>query len=466
MRSGQLWNFSGRTNGKTYALIGIIAFAVKSNIDRIVATYFFRHQWNVLSYWFPFPAKLGPVTLRGGDLKLSLTLLAISVPFIYLGVCQTVRRLSDCRWPLWLSVFFFVPFVNVLFFAVLCFVPSDPAVRTQQESVSGVEWFTGGWTESKKLKPAILSILTTTVLGVALAVLATNYPADYGWGLFVGMPFCLGLFSGLMYSYNSPRRFSECLSVAVLPVILLGAGLMLLAFEGILCLVMAAPIGLGLAALGGLVAYAVQEGRWKLRGRPAVMGVVLLITPMWMQLDPWLQGEPPVHTVQSSIEINAPPEIVWQKVVAFSEIPSERELIFHTGIAYPLRAAIVGRGPGAIRLCEFSTGAFVEPIEVWDEPKLLQFSVAENPAPLEELTPYRHIEPPHLKGYFVSKKGQFELTRLAGNRTRLTGTTWYTDNLWPAAYWQVWSDYIVHHIHLRVLQHIQMDAENREISTR
>jgi hypothetical protein len=152
---------------------------------------------------------------------------------------------------------------------------------------------------------------------------------------------------------------------------------------------------------------------------------------------------------------------VWEKVIAFSEIPSEREFLFHTGIAYPLRATILGYGPGAIRRCEFSTGAFVEPIEVWDAPKLLQFSVAENPAPLEEMTPYHHIEPPHLKGYFVSKKGQFELTRLEGNRTRLTGTTWYTDKIWPAGYWQVWSDYIVHHIHLRVLRHIQEEAEGR-----
>jgi hypothetical protein len=67
-----------------------------------------------------------------------------------------------------------------------------------------------------------------------------------------------------------------------------------------------------------------------------------------------------------------------------------------------------------------------------------------------------------LKGYFVSKKGQFELALLEGSRTRLTGTTWYTDNVWPGVYWKVWSDYIVHHIHLRVLRHIQVQAEGRE----
>jgi len=112
-----------------------------------------------------------------------------------------------------------------------------------------------------------------------------------------------------------------------------------------------------------------------------------------------------------------------------------------------------------VRRCEFSTGTFVEPIEVWDEPRLLRFSVTENPAPMEELTPYHHIETPHLRGYFVSHEGQFKLTPLPGNRTRLTGTTWYTDRVWPSAYWQIWSDYIIHHIHLRVLRHIQSESE-------
>jgi len=42
MGLSQLWSFSGRTDRKTYALIGVIAFAIKSNIDRIVATYDLR----------------------------------------------------------------------------------------------------------------------------------------------------------------------------------------------------------------------------------------------------------------------------------------------------------------------------------------------------------------------------------------------------------------------------------------
>ena len=52
---------------------------------------------------------------------------------------------------------------------------------------------------------------------------------------------------------------------------------------------------------------------------------------------------------------------------------SPDEWLFQTGLAYPVRAEIQGRGVGRVRTCEFSTGPFVEPIEVWDEPRLLRF---------------------------------------------------------------------------------------------
>ena len=169
---------------------------------------------------------------------------------------------------------------------------------------------------------------------------------------------------------------------------------------------------------------------------------------------------PPIYEVRTSIDIQAPPEAVWQQVVAFSEIPPPKEWMFRAGIAYPIRAGIQGSGPGAERHCEFSTGTFVEPIQVWDEPRLLKFSVTSNPAPLDEWTPYRHIEPPHLHGYLVSKGGQFLLTPLPNGGTRVEGTTWYRHSLWPAPYWRLWSDAIIHKIHWRVLNHIREKAEH------
>lgn len=53
----------------------------------------------------------------------------------------------------------------------------------------------------------------------------------------------------------------------------------------------------------------------------------------------------------------------------------------------------MAKGVGAIRYCDFSTGPFVEPIEIWDEARLLQFSVTKSPPPMREWSPWSEIMP-------------------------------------------------------------------------
>jgi hypothetical protein len=41
----------------------------------------------------------------------------------------------------------------------------------------------------------------------------------------------------------------------------------------------------------------------------------------------------------------------------------------------------------------------------------------------------------------------------------IEGTSWYSHGLEPAEYWRLWTDYIVHGVHRRVLEHIKAMAE-------
>jgi len=96
---------------------------------------------------------------------------------------------------------------------------------------------------------------------------------------------------------------------------------------------------------------------------------------------------------------------------------------------------------------------------VWDEPRRMEFRVARNPAPMEEFGFFENLEPPHLFGYLEAERGQFVLYALEDGTTLLEGTTWYRHGLRPASYWRLWSDYIIHTIHRRVLKHIKTSAE-------
>jgi hypothetical protein len=292
-----------------------------------------------------------------------------------------------------------------------------------------------------------------------MVLLGTQVLANYGWGLFVALPYVMGLAAALIYSTRLPRSLSSCIIVACLSTAILGLSLLALAFEGVVCLIMAAPIAVPLAAFGGACGYRIQRERWLHQGTPAFLSLLLITVPGIQWTEHKIAPQPKTFIVRSAIDVNAPPEKVWKQVVAFTEIPPPKELLFRAGIAYPIRAEIRGTGSGAERHCVFSTGAFVEPIEIWDEPHRLKFSVTSNPAPMQEWTFYSHIEPPHLRSFLVSNGGEFLLTPLLNGGTRLEGTTWYQHGLWPASYWRLWSDAIIHRIHLRVLEHIRAQAE-------
>jgi hypothetical protein len=81
----------------------------------------------------------------------------------------------------------------------------------------------------------------------------------------------------------------------------------------------------------------------------------------------------------------------------------------------------------------------VEPVTAWDEPRRLAFDATGQPAPMFELSPCRHVHPPHLHGYLRSNRGEFRLVPLPGGRTRLEGRTWYEFDMFPQSYRTLWS---------------------------
>jgi hypothetical protein len=459
-RFQDLWHWDGTVGRGPYALIGVLGFAIKHNLDRFVASGLFHRRWDLFNYWVP-PTKAIHITdLPRQDAELLATLLVLSLPFIWIGVTMTLKRLRAAGLPSWLVVLFFAPVLNLAFFTVLSLLPSKPTGGLKElanERPQGA-FFRRVIPESA-MGSAALAAFVTVVLGSLAAALGTEVLTRYGWGLFVALPFCLGLFSVLIYGYHGPRNFWSCMGVSLFSVALLGFALLALAIEGAICLAMAAPIGVVLAMIGGALGYFIQRRPSGKEGLPATALGVILFAPLLMGAEAVAPPVAPLLEVRTPIEINAPPEIVWKHVVEFAELPPPSDPLFRLGIAYPTRAVIEGSGAGAVRRCKFSTGDFVEPIQVWQEPRLLRFSVASQPAPMQEWTPYREIHPPHLSGFLVSEQGQFLLTAQSPSRTRLEGTTWYRHNMWPAAYWQVWSDFIIHRIHLRVLQHIKRLAE-------
>ena len=439
--------------GRTpYFTAGVLLLALKYNLDRAIASLGFHRSWFFWNYIEPRPVA-GIEAVPPPEHSFYFVLLLTSLPFLFVGLILTLRRLKSAALPLPLCLLFFVPVVNLVFFVVLSVIPERPAPGSESLPLPRGSWLPTGAVES-----ALTSTLLVSVAGLGLVLLSINYLQNYGWGLFVALPFALGLVSVLLYAGREPRSLKSCLVVSIMPLGFIGLGMFFMAFEGLICLFMALPIAAILALAGGFVGYLIVGNR-RAPLPPSAITLILASVPFWMGMEYRAGVPPPLLSVTSSVIVNAPPEKVWPYVIEFPPISEDRGWILRTGVAYPTRARIVGRGVGSIRHCIFSTGEFVEPVEVWDEPNLLKFSVAMQPEPMKELSPYPHIKTTHLDGYFLSHEGQIKLTPLPGGRTLLEGTTWYTDRIWPTAYWQIWSDYLIHEIHLRVLRHIKALAE-------
>jgi uncharacterized membrane protein YhaH (DUF805 family) len=447
------WSWHGKIGRGPYLATGLILFVVKHNLDRILAA-MAGYPWSPVSYWV-FMAPNGVMSLNPADAMFYVVLLMFAIPFMWIGVVLTLRRLRDAELPLWLVMLFFVPFLNVIFFVILSVIPT----RQPGDEVEKFGPSIGRLIPRSEFGSAMFGIAVTALLAVVETVFSTTGLGKYGWGLFVGIPFFLGLNSTMIYGFHYPRSLGRCLLVSLFSVGLVGAALLGFAIEGVICLAMALPLAIPLALFGGLIGYVLQKRVYQ-TNTLRVASAVCLLMPGLILVEYGIGETPPLYEVKTSVVIKSDLPTVWTHVVTFSQLPPPTEAMFKTGIAYPIRAEMHGHGVGAERHCVFSTGAFVEPITVWDEPRLLAFGVSGQPPAMEEMSPYRNLHPPHLDNYFIAKRGQFELKALPDGTTLLEGTTWYQNRYWPAPYWHLWSDQVIETIHKRVLLHIKTLAEN------
>ena len=370
-----------------------------------------------------------------------------TLPFLWIAVSMSVRRSANAGiGALGLAVL--LPFLNIVVMLALCLVPERNPQWSLPEDRSQFE-------VSSAVRSALWGVLASVALSVVLVLLFVYALGDYGSSLFLGAPILVGALSSYIYNRPRLRGLGESLGVAGLSILISGASMLLFAFEGVICLAMLAPLAGAMGLLGGLVGWAFAAVSPR---QAPILGAVIVALPILSGAEHAMR-KPHEFQVTTEVDIDAPPEVVWNHVAGFSELPPPPEWYFQLGVAYPMRARLEGQGVGAVRRCEFSTGAFVEPITEWNRPHRLAFDVASQPPPMHELSPYRHVHPPHLDGYLRCQRGEFRLEELPDGGTRLIGTTWYEFDIYPQDYWTLWSDLCIHQIHLRVLHHIRRLAE-------
>jgi uncharacterized membrane protein YhaH (DUF805 family) len=427
----------------TYFRHGVGLMAFKYAIDALLIWRYAGRVWTPLNYLSPLLSTRAEL-LRGAPPWLLPLLVALALPFLWIGVSMTMRRAVDAGASPWIALLFFVPAFNYALMLLFSILPSHGVKWPVQPPPPAVD---------DRLKSAMLGVAAS--LGVTLVTVGVGVylRRSYSAGLFLGVPFTVGYISSYIYNHGHERPTGQSIMLALASVAIAAGALVLFAFEGTVCTVLALPLALAIAFPGAVLGRIMARG-----GLHGMAGTgMALIVPLYVGIEP--RTAAPTHEVITVVDVAAPPDVVWQHVVTFPDLPPPTEVLFRAGVAAPVRARIEGYGVGAVRYCDFTTGSFVEPITAWDENRLLAFDISAQAPPMTELSPYGDIHPPHLDGYFRATHGEFRLTPLAGGRTRLEGRTEYVVDMFPQGYWTVPARAIVTAIHARVLHHIQALAE-------
>ena len=442
----RLWfTFEERVGRREYLMSGLALAAIKYAGDVALVWSATGKFWGPLDYLRPVGA-LVSAKLAGAPAALLPVLALWALPFLWIGVSMSVRRALDAGLSAWLALLFFVPGVNYAFMAVMSASPSRERTVAHREPPRAYE---------RRLPGALLAIAAGAAVGLGMIALSIYGLSSYGASLFLGTPFVMGALTAFLLNRRYPASLRETIEAALMALGVTGGVVLLTAVEGAICLLMALPLAIAIAVMGAALGRRIALHD---RGPAADALLALVVLPLSSAME---ANRPPtaLREVRSSVEIEAPPDVVWRNVISFPPLPEPSDVVFRVGIAYPKSGQITGQGVGAVRRCVFSTGAFVEPITRWEPGRRLSFDVDSQPRPLHEWSPFADVTPPHLDGYFRSRRGEFRLTPLPGGRTRLEGSTWYEMRLYPEAYWVLFADALIGRIHGRVLRHVKGIAE-------
>ena len=464
---------SGPVGRQEYMIAGF-SLAVLKFVCEFVAVWLGTGQYfSPLDFVNPWLSSKAPFLIDAP--AAGLAWLLFTIPFVWIAIAMSVRRAADIGITPWFGLVMLVPLANLAAMCLLAIIPTDllkvdvqqstDEERVRQETINA-------------FRPTIdnasaANLQRTTTLGTAIVAIALGCATQtivgmfsvwvlqvYGFILFFSAPVVAGAVAGFAYNRHERNSF-WAMTLVILVMNFFSFSLMLMVgLDGAICLIMAFPLLGPLSLAGGLIGASIATAglRPGIDERRGMIGSMILL-PVCLALEP-LDNQAPLHHVTTSVDISAPPNLVWQNVIAFPEIDAPLDWHFRLGIAAPMHATIDGHGVGAVRHCEFTTGAFVEPITAWEPPSKLAFDVQSQPHPMHEWTPFSHLHPPHLDSGFISRRGGFRLEALGGGGTRLHGTTWYELDVRPRLYWQCWADPVIHSIHRRVLEHIAIQSES------
>src|SRR5258706_6453963 len=96
---------------------------------------------------------------------------------------------------------------------------------------------------NQRTKRKLFAITVTCIIGWVFSYFATNILLGYAVGLFIWLPAVMGITATMIYGKKFSADKLEMRNISFLSLVIFCAGLLTYAWEGLICILMAAPIG-------------------------------------------------------------------------------------------------------------------------------------------------------------------------------------------------------------------------------
>jgi hypothetical protein len=388
------------------------------------------------------------VELKDVPSAVALFAFALTLVVAWMLAALAFRRAANASISGWVAAPVVAPVLQIPTILFLCLIPERPR-ETKPATGEHDAMHPNDW---QAVAQGVLAGMSLTLFFVAAGALVFG---TYGYGMFVVSPFMIGATTGYLANRKGDLGRGRTVRLVLIAAALGAVGLLLAALEGAVCIVLAAPLGAIVAAVGGL--FGRSAALYTRRSaRHTLMSISLL--PIVFASEYALPATTTFNTTESVV-VTSRPEAIWHSLLHMDSIDSVPALPFRLGVAYPIRGEIVGEGVGALRRGVFSTGVAVERVTEWIPNRKLAFVVLSDPPAMRELSPYKHVNAPHIEGYFRTIYTSFELVPVDRQRTRIIERTSHELKLDPVLYWLPMARWIVHENNVRVLAYIKQQAE-------
>jgi hypothetical protein len=248
------------------------------------------------------------------------------------------------------------------------------------------------WIIAALLLGLAYGLITRLLFGIAPL---EDYLRTLSFGFMCVAPAGVGALAVFIASRGLHLTAWAALQVAALSSLILMIAVIVFNVEIALCIVMASPLYVLVAGVGGIIMNALLNRNRQHPVVPASILLVMLAAP-YLVTPVELRSVLPdlFRTVNTSIYIEAAPETVWENIIRVAPIteaeqsPSLYQLI---GIPRPLHATLTGDGLGAVRRGIFEYGIrFEERITLWVVNRAVAFDIRLDPlypvpAPLNQI---------------------------------------------------------------------------------